>query len=542
MNEEKTNQDSDADSDEEDDWSRCPCCGKKMKNMLLHLKKSVVCCAHVNEEDHKKIIEQSKLRRKMKKKQWESERKMKDSYKVKAGQRVRTFKSRSLAVQKEYKLDQERQLPSQSVKSNESMEEENRRCPVCKKKCKNVLLHVKKRRLCNDRIKQDNLEKLLKESDEQRMKRQERAVGKRKKLQEGRKKNQKFVHGNEKDSEDDEDEVQVKIPEMCPNCNIKKKNILLHIQCTDMCYKMIDKQDFQEWRKMAQKESKRKYQLKFNERGGHNKARSIRREEEYERKEFEATRRFHKERVKWKKSLFIHLSGEILMYLSIGKIPDLAFNSVRDQLIQSDYSTYKDGIYTYKSLLNEEEEHAWVKEIKGQFLEAVIAFQIVILIPRSNWENAVKTVKEAGREELGNKLFKLIGNLQANNTGDQRMWDGKEHARMGFEVAIPEKFRSICNQSESTRWEGNYNCWQHEIFCQEDENLLIKYIENILGEHLHLIDEEVQELLKVKEDMENLYVAMAFAAPVSKLKSILELNIPNAKKGRKHVVIRCQCK
>ena len=540
MNEEKTNQDSDTDS-EEDDWSRCPCCGKKMKNMLLHLKKSVVCCAHVNEEDHKKIIEQSKLRRKMKKKQWESERKMKDSYKVKAGQRVRTFKSRSLAVQKEYKLDQERQLPSQSVKSNESMEEENRRCPVCKKKCKNVLLHVKKRRLCNDRIKQDNLEKLLKESDEQRMKRQERAVGKRKKLQEGRK-NQKFDHGNEKDSGDDEDEVQVKIPERCPNCNIKKKNILLHIQCTDMCYKMIDKQDFQEWRKMAQKESKRKYQLKFNERGGHNKARSIRREEEYERKEFEATRRFHKERVKWKKSLFIHLSGEILMYLSIGKVPDLAFSSVRDQLIQSDYSTYKDGIYTYKSLLNEEEEHAWVKEIKGQFLEAVIAFQIVILIPRSNWENAVKTVKEAGKEELGNKLFKLIGNLQASNTGDQTMWDGKEHARMGFEVAIPEKFRSICNQSESTRWEGNYNCQHREIFCQEDENLLIKYIENILGEHLHLIDEEVQELLKIKEDMENLYVAMAFAAPVSKLKSILEFNIPNAKKGRKHVVIRCQCK
>ena len=540
MNEEKTNQDSDADS-EEDDWSRCPCCGKKMKNMLLHLKKSVVCCAHVNEEDHKKIIEQSKLRRKMKKKQWESERKMKDSYKVKAGQRVRTFKSRSLAVQKEYKLDQERQLPSQSVKSNESMEEENRRCPVCKKKCKNVLLHVKKRRLCNDRIKQDNLEKLLKESDEQRMKRQERAVEKRKKLQEGRK-NQKFDHGNEKDSGDDEDEVQVKIPERCPNCNIKKKNILLHIQCTDMCYKMIDKQDFQEWRKMAQKESKRKYQLKFNKRGGHNKACSIRREEEYERKEFEATRRFHKERVKWKRSLFIQLSGEILMYLSIGNVPDLAFRSVRDQLIQSDYSTYKDGIYTYKSLLNEEEEHAWVKEIKGQFLEAVIAFQIVILIPRSNWENAVKTVKEAGKEELGNKLFKLIGNLQANNTGDQRMWDGKEHARMGFEVAIPEKFRSICNQSESTRWEGNHNCWQHQIFCQEDENLLIKYIENILGEHLHLIDEEVQELLKIKEDMENLYVAMAFAAPVSKLKSILEFNIPNAKKGRKHVVIRCQCK
>ena len=317
-------------------------------------------------------------------------------------------------------------------------------------------------------------------------------------MQEDRK-NQKLNHGNEKDSEDDEYGVQMKIPERCPNCNIKKKNILLHIQCTDMCYKMIDKQDLQEWRKMARKKTKKKYQLKFDKGGGHNKARSIRREEEYKRKKFESTRRFQKDRVKCKKILFIRLSGEILMYLSIGKVPDLAFRSVKDQLIQSDYSTYKDGIYTYKSLLNEEEEHAWVKEIKGQFLEAVIAFQIVILIPRSNWENAVKTVKEAGKEELGNKLFKLIGNLQANNTGDQRMWDGKEHARMGFEVAIPEKFRSICNQSESTRWEGNYNCWQHEIFCQEDENLLIKYIENILGEHLHLIDEEVQELLSAKQ-------------------------------------------
>ena len=118
------------------------------------------------------------------------------------------------------------------------------------------------------------------------------------KMQEDRK-NQKL---NEKDSEDDEYEVKMKIPERCPNCNIKKKNILLHIQCTDRCYKMIDKQDLQEWRKMARKKTKKKYQLKFDKGGGHNKARSIRREEEYERKKFEATRRFQKDRVKWKKT------------------------------------------------------------------------------------------------------------------------------------------------------------------------------------------------------------------------------------------------
>ena len=76
--------------------------------------------------------------------------------------------------------------------------------------------------------------------------------------------------------------------------------------------------DQTKWNQASKKESKRKYQLKFNERGGHNKARTMRRQEEYERKEFEATRRFHKEHVKWKRSLFIQLSGEILMYLSIG--------------------------------------------------------------------------------------------------------------------------------------------------------------------------------------------------------------------------------
>ena len=46
----KENQDSDADS-EEDERSKCPACGKKLKNVLLHLKKSPVCHAGVCEEN-----------------------------------------------------------------------------------------------------------------------------------------------------------------------------------------------------------------------------------------------------------------------------------------------------------------------------------------------------------------------------------------------------------------------------------------------------------------------------------------------------------
>ena len=45
-----------------------------------------------------------------------------------------------------------------------------------------------------------------------------------------------------------------------------------------------------------------------------------------------------------------------------------------------------------------------------------------------------------------------------------------------------------------------------------NEKLMIENIENIIGKDINLIDEEVQKLLEIKEEMENLYVAMAFAA------------------------------
>ena len=78
----KENQDSDADS-EEDERSKCAACGKKLKNVLLHLKKSPVCHAGVCEEDYKKIVEQSQVKRKKKKKLWEIERRKKDNDKFK---------------------------------------------------------------------------------------------------------------------------------------------------------------------------------------------------------------------------------------------------------------------------------------------------------------------------------------------------------------------------------------------------------------------------------------------------------------------------
>ena len=109
--------------------------------------------------------------------------------------------------------------------------------------------------------------------------------------------------------------------------------------------------------------------------------------------------------------------------------------------------------------MNEKESHAWVENISAVFLEAVIVFENVVHIPSED---------------------------------------------------------ATCKQSEATRWtqRREYNKYGgvKYLFTKEDEILLISYIENILGEDLNLIDEEIQEILKIKDMMEGLYVAMAFAS------------------------------
>ena len=70
-------------------------------------------------------------------------------------------------------------------------------------------------------------------------------------------------------------ESSTELPDRCPICNKKKINILLHIKTRRTCYEKVDKDSLERWRKIARKETKRKYQTKFNERGGHNKAREV---------------------------------------------------------------------------------------------------------------------------------------------------------------------------------------------------------------------------------------------------------------------------
>ena len=292
------------------------------------------------------------------------------------------------------------------------------------------------------------------------------------------------------------------LPERCPICNSKKTNILLHIRTRESCYQKVDKNIFEEWRKLARKETKRKSQTKFNLRGGHNKARKKKAEEAKELKELERSIDHQKSIVKGKTKIFIRLAGECLLYLSQGSTPRAyIIESKKFDLIETDYSIIKDGIYENykykiyetKCLLNEKELHAWMNGINSKLLKAVISLRHVVLISESQWDLAINAVKETSHKDLEDKLFRLIGKLQAYDNDNTK------------NISILEKYNS--KYIESTAWK-QYNCFCKDIFTEEDEMKTLVFIEDILGHDLCLLDNELQDLLKIREDMENLNVVL----------------------------------
>ena len=135
--------------------------------------------------------------------------------------------------------------------------------------------------------------------------------------------------------------------------------------------------------------------------------------------------------------------------------------------------------------------------INSKLLKAVISLRHVVLISESDWDIAINAVKETSDTDLEDKLFRLIGNLQAyqhENTEN---------------ISIPEKFKSSC--IESIRWK-HYPCFNDDIFTKEDERQLLNYIESILGKDLCLLNNELQGVLKITKEMENLYVALAYTS------------------------------
>ena len=133
-------------------------------------------------------------------------------------------------------------------------------------------------------------------------------------------------------------------PEKCPVCNIKKKNILLHIQLKEECRQKIDDKTFEKWREQAKKKSKRKYQIKNVDSGNH-----MRLQEKYSKtkKAKEVRRALNmRKRLKEKRKLeklhsFNGLSILVYVYLRALRTP-MVFHIKQFQLMEEEPMRIRD--------------------------------------------------------------------------------------------------------------------------------------------------------------------------------------------------------
>ena len=57
------------------------------------------------------------------------------------------------------------------------------------------------------------------------------------------------------------------LPDKCPVCGKVKTNLLLHIQKSDSCNRVVDPNLYKKWKSQASKRKKRKYQEKYRKMG-----------------------------------------------------------------------------------------------------------------------------------------------------------------------------------------------------------------------------------------------------------------------------------
>ena len=176
--------------DDEDDENetlneevKCPGCHKTKKNVLLHIQKSVQCKSKVSEEEFIKLTNRSKKIRRLKVRlnvaKCNKKARLKDNDKVKADQNKRKMKSRTQAkkeVSEEekdmnyyFKLKKRNETKNIKIEEGQPVDSwkiEDGSCPSCRKKKKNVLLHLKKSHVCKAIVSPDQMNELIFESED----------------------------------------------------------------------------------------------------------------------------------------------------------------------------------------------------------------------------------------------------------------------------------------------------------------------------------------------------------------------------------------
>ena len=285
----------------------------------------------------------------------------------------------------------------------------------------------------------------------------------------------------------------VKIPDRCPSCKVKKKNILLHIQASESCFQKVDQKTYQEWTELSKKRCKSIFQYKYVDKGEHTKAQNKyfekkrKHQRDFETKEIlkSNSRRDQQE----KRRKFVHMSETCLLNLTKGRTPpEWMFRCYK--LILEEEVWYKGEL-----VMTDGESNAWLKEFGTAFLDAAISMRILVNIPKSKWISVIESMElQNENEEYKDKLFKLIGKLQA----------GENERTKGID--IDKRYQSD-KKIRSQRWKYDMN---NDIITNNDEKILVEYATNIIGDKEGLHDRRLQELLGITEDIDNLCNAFSY--------------------------------
>lgn len=279
-------------------------------------------------------------------------------------------------------------------------------------------------------------------------------------------------------------------PDKCPVCRKVTNNILLHINKKESCKEKVSPELYAKWKNEGSKRKKRKYQEKYVESGKHNIAQGnyiqkcLKKDEKsfYQVQRHNRARHYNKEKIlsgnlgdDERQEAFNELCKECLWNLKQGKIPS-AWTLNRFHLVEAKILS-----------MDSDQLHAWLKDIESGLLVKVIAFQKIVLIPKSTWLTAMQEVDDCPeKKDLKDRLFHLICNLQAY---------GNENT---MDISVPTEY--LCQINPCAMSSGWYP--MPENFSKEDEVQLDKAVSNIIGKEEEILSDELEDLLKITKDME----------------------------------------
>ena len=296
------------------------------------------------------------------------------------------------------------------------------------------------------------------------------------------------------------------LPNECPICNEVVEKLVLHISRNKSCCSNIDPELYKKWKLISRRMTRRNYQAKYVDSGGHKKA----------QKKYESKFRQRISQDRWgdwkyeneeQRRSFIQVKKQNqYKYLNRKRISQVDHD--KEKRLQSFYSMCRDllnwldgnwGPYQLNrfqlvegDFIEEEQDelHAWLTNVNSKLLEMVIKFQKIVLVPKSRWIRVVEKMKsDSEAHNLKKKLFTLIGKLKVYKNPCTE------------DISIPDEFK--CE-----RFKRRFGVIpaDNSRLPKEMESHLCRIIEDILGEDI----EDLYGLLRLT-DMKNIKIACSYA-------------------------------